>query len=834
MDKLILKVLILFTVVFLLSCTPMTDNTPPSVSITSPTNNSYVSGTISVVVDATDANGISKVEFYVNTTKVSEKTTAPYTFNLNTTSYSDGQYTLKAVAYDRAGNTKEASVSVKIDNTPPSVSITSPTNNSYVSGTISVTADATDANGISKVEFYVNTTKVSEKTTAPYTFNLNTTGYSDGQYTLKAVAYDGSGKSSETSITVKVDNTPPSVSITAPENNADLSGTMSVNVDASDGNGISKVELYLNTSKLGEKTTAPYTFNLNTTNYNDGQYTLKAIACDNAGNKKEASISIRIDNLAPSVSITSPENNAYVSGTIDVNVDASDGNGISKAELYLNTTKLGEKTTAPYTFSLNTTTYSDGQYTLKAIAYDNVGKQNETSLTITIDNKAPSVSITSPTNNELLSGTINVTVDAHDENGISRVELYLNETKIAEKTSMPYTFSVDTVKYPRGKYTLKAVAYDVAANSEIAQVVIYIANEPEGTPKWEFKTSGDVKGCPAIGSDGTIYVGSYDNYLYAINPDGTQKWKFKTGGYVYSSPAIGPDGTIYVGSYDKYLYAINPDGTQKWKFETGFPIYSSPAIGPDGTIYVGSNDDYLYAINPDGTEKWKFETGLGIYYSSPAIGSDGTIYVGSADDHLYAINQNGTQKWKYKTGGDVLSSPAIGADGTIYMVSSDGYLYAINPNGALKWKLKIASYISSYYVSSSPAIGPDGTIYVGSRDHNLYAINPDGTEKWKFSTGSSIYSSPAVGFDGGAIYVGSDDDYLYAINPDGTEKWKVKTGYNVSSSPTIGPDGIVYVGSDDDYLHAIYVKPFVGLADSPWPKFRRNLKNTGNVSDSLQ
>ena len=44
---------------------------------------------------------------------------------------------------------------------------------------------------------------------------------------------------------------------------------------------------------------------------------------------------------------------------------------------------------------------------------------------------------------------------------------------------------------------------------------------------------------------------------------------FTTGSYINSSPAIGADGTIYVGSMDNYLYAINPDGTQQWAFATG-------------------------------------------------------------------------------------------------------------------------------------------------------------------------------------------------------------------------------------------------------------------------
>ena len=75
-----------------------------------------------------------------------------------------------------------------------------------------------------------------------------------------------------------------------------------------------------------------------------------------------------------------------------------------------------------------------------------------------------------------------------------------------------------------------------------------------------------------------------------------KKWAFKTGFFVDSSPAIGSDGTIYVGSRDNNLYAINPDGSKKWNFKTRFEVSSSPAIGSDGTIYVGSEDNYLYAI----------------------------------------------------------------------------------------------------------------------------------------------------------------------------------------------------------------------------------------------
>jgi len=146
-------------------------------------------------------------------------------------------------------------------------------------------------------------------------------------------------------------------------------------------------------------------------------------------------------------------------------------------------------------------------------------------------------------------------------------------------------------------------------------------------------------------------------------------------------------------------------------------------------------------------------------------------------------------------------------------------------SGELKWCYKTGGPIYS-----SPAIDSDGTIYVGSVwgwNNYLYAVNPDGSLKWRYKTGDCVRSSPAIGSDG-TVYVGSWDDYLYALNPDGSLKWKYQTGDWVLSSPALGSDGTVYVGSNDNYLYAITSDSY-GLADSPWPKFHHDNKNTGRV-----
>ena len=81
---------------------------------------------------------------------------------------------------------------------------------------------------------------------------------------------------------------------------------------------------------------------------------------------------------------------------------------------------------------------------------------------------------------------------------------------------------------------------------------------------------------------------------------GTLLWEFKTGGLVHSSPAIGADGTVYFGSNDNKVYALDgASGAKKWEFETGYLVYSSPAMGSDGTVYVGSWDRKVYAIATD-------------------------------------------------------------------------------------------------------------------------------------------------------------------------------------------------------------------------------------------
>jgi len=132
---------------------------------------------------------------------------------------------------------------------------------------------------------------------------------------------------------------------------------------------------------------------------------------------------------------------------------------------------------------------------------------------------------------------------------------------------------------------------------------------PNGTEKWHFDTGFSIYSSPAIGKDGTIYFASEhkDNTLYALyRNNGTMKWSFGFGDWP-GDPSIADDGTIYIPSWDDYLYAIYPNGTLRWRHSIDWGSGHAPAIGLDGTIYIGQR--YFYAINPNGTRKWTYNFG---------------------------------------------------------------------------------------------------------------------------------------------------------------------------------------------------------------------------------
>jgi outer membrane protein assembly factor BamB len=348
------------------------------------------------------------------------------------------------------------------------------------------------------------------------------------------------------------------------------------------------------------------------------------------------------------------------------------------------------------------------------------------------------------------------------------------------------------------------------------------------TNEWSMDIRSRSDSAPAVGSDGTIYFGTWTGKLWAVNPDGSRKWVFQAQNEIKSAPAVGPDGTVYFGSRDRKFYAVRANGKKRWEFPTGAWVDSSPALAHDGkTVYFGSWDKNLYALNADGNKQWQFSTS-GEIVSSPAIGADGTIYFGSHDKRFYALAPDGHKKWEFATGGPIISSPALNADQCLYFTSVDGCLYALNLDGSLRWRLRTGGI-----TESSPVIGPDGTIYVGVLQH-LWAISADGRKKWGRVGGEDylMEASPVVLADGSIGCVSRYGMLIYA-SPEGVLKFMYNLfGYGYGS-PTVGPSGAIYAPDHGvGFGGFTALRAGASLAHSPWPKFRGNPRNTGNILDA--
>ena len=143
--------------------------------------------------------------------------------------------------------------------------------------------------------------------------------------------------------------------------------------------------------------------------------------------------------------------------------------------------------------------------------------------------------------------------------------------------------------------------------------------------------------------------------VFASRPE--KLWEFATGRGISAPPALGRDGTIYVGSVDGKLYALDAGGSNKWFFATTAPVVCSPSVGVSDQIYFGSRDGRLHAVMPSGSNAWaKATTGLD---DSPALAADETIYVGGPNATIYAFMPNGNSRWTRTTGAWIESSPAV-------------------------------------------------------------------------------------------------------------------------------------------------------------------------------
>ena len=247
-------------------------------------------------------------------------------------------------------------------------------------------------------------------------------------------------------------NIAPTISITSPSDGANIitGDVVAINATAADADGsVSKVEFFINGSSIGSKTSSPYSVNWTST---AGTKAITAVVTDNEGATTTAStVNVTVaNNQAPSVSITSPANSSsFVTGdVVAIAASASDVDGtVAQVEFFVDGTSIGVDNSTPYTYNYTSTF---GSHTLTAVATDDRGlTHTSTVVTInTLNNVPPTVSLTSPVSGSLVTSpaVVSINATAADVDGtITKVEFFVNNVKVGEDVTSPYSFDWTSV-----------------------------------------------------------------------------------------------------------------------------------------------------------------------------------------------------------------------------------------------------------------------------------------------------------------------------------------------------------------------------------------------------
>ena len=264
----------------------------------------------------------------------------------------------------------------------------------------------------------------------------------------------------------------------------------------------------------------------------------------------------------------------------------------------------------------------------------------------------------------------------------------------------------------------------------------------------------DLYAAPALGANGTVYIGSENGIFYAVDgATGVVKWEFVTeteDGIVAPALVDGRDN-VYLASLDGKVYVLSPTGALFSTFETNGEIVAAMALGADGTLYVGSRDRGLYALEEGDPTATAADTAAADTVTIQRDFTSGRVYLVAAGQRhwvpdpttaaLLGINPEAWTDVRPEQLAPIPVGPAIPAlrEGSLVREPS-GAIYVIR-NGRREWIPSPAAFAAGGYqwgavinapafvVARIPAILPEGTLVKATGGSKIYEIE-DGKRHW--------------------------------------------------------------------------------------------------------
>ena len=241
-------------------------------------------------------------------------------------------------------------------------------------------------------------------------------------------------------------------------------------------------------------------------------------------------------------------------------------------------------------------------------------------------------------------------------------------------------------------------------------------------------------------------------------------WKFKTGGPLHASPVIA-NGTVYIGSTDGKMYALDAKGWGiKWVFDAGDAIrYSATVLGD--RVYFNARNNKVYALDAEtGKKLWEFKTKS--WMDASLVVADNRVYVGAFRSKIYLLNA--------RTGElEAMRERTVRIQDTEYGCANGVFRPIYPEHNAKVWRDHIGG-------SESYPITANGTVYIGARDGRIHGFDSvANSETWVYQTGGFVDAAPAI--SDGILYAASGDGYVYAFTntteaaktPEESRRWGV-------------------------------------------------------------
>ncbi len=465
------------------SVTVIRDTTAPSVTIVSPASGAVFGvSPATLTVDVGDATATT-VSFGDNDYLLP----AAGGQVLGDVDLLEGVNSVTVTVVDAGGNSTQTAVDIVLDLAAPIVTIDTPLDGACFGPgeeTVPVTATIDDSTATTVGSA---PSGVSASLPAGGGIAVGAVALDEGLNSITVEATDAAGRVGSDVVSVTLDTTAPSVTLTSPADSDAVSGEIDIDalpIDIAPGSGIDRVELEVDGNLFATLTASPYGAVFDTRTVADGHHTLTARAFDGKGNAATASAEVLVDNTAPTVAFTSPLDGEFVMGSTALEVTANDaGSGIVSVEILADgdaPTVDPSATIAPpqaitvLSGSEDTTLRPDGELGFSALAIDDAGNETLVEIVVTVDNTAPEKTIVRPSRRRV-RGTIPIEAVA-DDAYLDRIEILVDGNLIGSSTTSPFSTTFDTRARIDGELEITAAVHDLAGNVSTCSITVVVDN----------------------------------------------------------------------------------------------------------------------------------------------------------------------------------------------------------------------------------------------------------------------------------------------------------------------------------------------------------------------